>query len=195
MNEKEQTRTSLIAAALTAFLLLSLVALILRPPSPSREEAPGPVVVVDPSPGRPAWPPFEYDEVRAYHLDRPLVRSASKDAVPGPVQAKDGIVLSEAQERALLAALNARIEPYEYLDLFAPQHAFVFFDPLGDAAGTVEVDLYTFAIVGFYEHPDILAVAELIEDLGLPLGSDENAEAFRRRFQEHQQRSRDSLSP
>jgi hypothetical protein len=195
MTEKEQTRTSLIAAALTALLILSFVVLILRPPTLSGERGPQPVVVVDPPPAGPAWPPFEYNEVRAYHVHKPLVKSGLEGEGPGSVHAKDGIVLSEAQERALLAALNAKAEPYEYLDMFAPQHAFVFFNFFGDPVGAVEVDLYAFVIVGFYEDPDILAVAKLIEDLGLPLGSDENAEAFRRRFQEHQQKSRDPLTP
>lgn len=155
-------------------------------PQVRQERLPAPVAGNRPKePTRP-WPRVDYREVRAYYSSVPF--DNLRDSRPGQVEDK---VLNEDQTRRLVAALNARAAPYRTIEFWAPQHAFVFYDASGQQVAEVDIG-FSFFVVGRPGHPpgypDIVALAELTEELGLPLGSYQNADEFRAHFNETQQR-------
>lgn len=76
--------------------------------------------------------------------------------------------------------------------MWAPQHAFIFYDSFGKPVAEVDVGFQCFTVGGPFvsDYPDIVALADLVDDLGLPLGVDRDAEAFRKRFKGLQERVR-----
>ena len=132
-----------------------------------------------------SWPEASYLEVRAYYSREPF--SIIKDGVPESMDSKEGILLNPDQERRLITAVTSSVEPYKGADCFNPRHAFVFFDPLDRPVANLIVCFdCVWAEGGPSDMPDIGALADLVTDLGLPLGPDKDLEAFRERLKQAQ---------
>jgi hypothetical protein len=141
-----------------------------------------------PVPARPSWPGAIYLEVRAYHSREPFLRSF-ENGIPEQVDDKEGVLLNQDQERRLIAAVTANTKPYITADCWAPRNAFVFWDPLGKPVAEIDICFDCLQVQGGpSDSPDILALADLVNDLGLPLGTGFDTKAFRKAFESNQER-------
>lgn len=117
-----------------------------------------------------SWPHVSYLEVRAYHSREPFMHSFRQRGIPEVVEDKDGVLLTREQERRLISAVTASVKPYGVMGCWAPRHAFVFHGPLGPVA-EVNICFECRVVQGSpVSSPDLGALAELVTDLGLPLG-------------------------
>lgn len=120
-----------------------------------------------------SWPGVSYLEVRAYYSREPFENSFRQSGVPDQVDDKDGVLLDGDQKRRLISAVTSRVEPYATVDCWWPHHAFVFWDPLGNPVAEVDICFGCLQVKGGpSDMPDIVALADLVSDLGLPLGAD-----------------------
>jgi len=105
--------------------------------------------------------------------------------IPDDLDDKDGVLLSVDQARRLIAAVSAKLNPYDVLACWYPRHAFVFYDPLGKPVAEVNICFECMVVEGGpSDAPDIGALAELVSDLGLPLGKEVvEAEKYQKAFQ------------
>jgi hypothetical protein len=181
---RQKARDSVVAAALTALLIAVLAKLALWLPSVDQKRSLEPSAATQPQePRRSSWPGVEYREVRAYYSPEPFI---SLDHA----EHKDGILLDAAQERRLISAVTARVKPYPVIDLWVPQHAFVFYDSSGKPVAEVDIGFHAFTVgpsAPGYGYPDIVALADLVVDLGLPLGVDKDSAEFRKRLKRCQE--------
>ena len=150
-------------------------------PVSSASLVPGSPLVLPTSSG---WPGVAYLEVRAYYSSTPFFDVMHR-GIPDHVDDKDGVLLSGDQERQLIAAVSAKLNPYDVLACWYPKHAFVLYDPLGKPVAEVNICFECMVAEGGpSDAPDIGALAEVVSDLGLPLGKDVvEAEKYRKAFQ------------
>lgn len=131
-----------------------------------------------------SWPGVPYLEVRAYYSSEPFALSFTQAGVPDTVTDKTGVLLSQEQERRLISAVTAHLQPYVSFGCWFPRHAFVFYDPLGKPVSEIDVCFHCMVVNGGpSESPDLGELAELVGDLGLPLGLEGvSAEQYRKAF-------------
>jgi len=172
------------------FLALAGIAFSLRGPqkaSPVKSVLPVPYAARPPAGSQTSsgWPGVSYLEVRAYYSSEPFIHTFAQAGIPDQVDDKDGVLLSKEQERRLIAAVTARVGPYDVADCLEPRHAFVFYDPLGEIVKEVDICFQCFFVVGSpSDSPDLGALAELVGDLGLPIGPEiKDAEQYRKYFE------------
>ncbi len=205
MNEYSQKeRGSVLAVALSILLIAGFVKLVQRFPTGTdgHDEAvkaslPGSLAhrpaVLRSSP----WPGGSYSEVRAYY-SREAFKGSFKRGIPDEFDDKDGVLLNAAQERRLISAVTTRATPYTTADCWFPRHAFVFWDPFGKPVAEVDICFACLQVLGgASDVPDVGALADLVSDMGLPLGDDVAAEEFQRRFRKMQEeeKSKEVLGP
>jgi hypothetical protein len=181
-GEAPKARGSVIAFALSALLIAGFVKFVLWIPEAARVPAASATSPAPPT--HSSWPGNSYLEVRAYYSHKPF--SAIKHGVPEPVDNREGVLLNRDQERRLIAAVSADDELSISADCWFPRHLFVFWDPLDKPVAQVIVCfdcLWTEG--GPSPHPDMGALAELVDDLGLPVGPDEDIESFRKRLKSY----------
>jgi hypothetical protein len=132
-----------------------------------------------------SWPGVPYLEVRAYYAARhPFAESFMRTGIPDFVENKRGVILRRDQERRLIAAVTARIKPYDVFGCWYPRHAFVFYDPLDNPVAEVDICFQCLVVEGGPSSaPDLPALADLVNDLGLPIGpAGADAKTFRKDF-------------
>jgi hypothetical protein len=138
------------------------------------------------------WPTMDYSEVRAYYyrqagtlmdsiLDDSAIRRIATD--------EDGELLTADQTERLLTALTATHKQYEPLMCVNALHAFVFYDSSGHAVAAAEVGLECRSVIltpgGMQHKVDLPAVADLVDELGIPIHpSGTSAEEFRKGFED-----------
>ena len=195
IGENPKVRGPVLAGSLLALLIAGAVKLILVPSADVAEHATA-VETIDSevtepdSPVQPAsWPGVSYREVRAYYS-----REWANHPVSGildHVKKEDGVLLDAAQERLLMAAATAGVKPSVGIDMWAPQNAFVFYDSLGKPVAEMDISFDTLNIGSrpVVNYPDIVALADLVDDLGLPVGPFKDAEEFRGYFERTQEKA------
>lgn len=133
------------------------------------------------------WPGVEYAEVRAYYLD-PSSPGKGPIAIDGKLQPnvadREGATLNADQTKRLIAAITSQVL-YSPAKCYIPRHWFVFYDHDRKPVAVVEICLECMEDVikphaeGFVDFP---AVADLLEELKLPLGdSFTDAKTYRNR--------------
>ena len=124
------------------------------------------------------WPDISYQEARAYYYREWPQQPGG--GILDYVDPKKGVLLNAAQERRLISALRSRVPPRSGVDLWYPQNALVLFDPFGKPVREVVVSFNSFFVVahGISDSPDLVAIADLVDELGLPVGEYKDAETF-----------------
>jgi hypothetical protein len=117
-----------------------------------------------------------YTEVRAYYHKDPSVlldTILQEGAIQKLASNKDGAPLTMDQTQRLLVAVAGNYKSYKKYMCFDPRHAFIFYDEHKKAVAAIEVcfDCYGMYMTpgGMPEHIDFPAVADLANELGLPL--------------------------
>lgn len=124
------------------------------------------------------WPDVKFSVVRGYfyngaseHDRRIIDRNEKLDST---VVNPDGVVLNPAQVARLLAAINGRQRIHPITACYVPQHAFIFTNSWGRRVAVFEFGLECLkgspdpnTAGPYYNFP---ALAELLSELGLPLG-------------------------
>ncbi|MBL8888785.1 MAG: hypothetical protein JNL67_02320 [Planctomycetaceae bacterium] len=122
---------------------------------------------------------FEFDSVRCYrtnwansHLSEEIVTNGKLNEASKPL---DNILLTTAQVKKLEAAITGSHPEVGRAMCFQPHHAFVFFDKDGVIVGNIDI---CFLCSNYYGSPgefvfnwDLLAIAEVIHELGIPLSN------------------------
>jgi hypothetical protein len=194
IGQNLKVRGPVIAAALLALLIAAAVKYILQPSEIDEQGKAVEVIdseVSEPeSPSQIPWPGVSYQEVRAYYSSEWANHPAS--GILDHVDREDGVLLNAAQERLLISAATASAKPSVSIDMWAPQNAFVFYDPFGMPVAQMEVSFETLNIESSpgANYPDIVALAALVDDLGLPVGTHKDAEEFRRYFESTREKMR-----
>ena len=133
---------------------------------------------VEPAPPRADanWPGLAYAEVRAYYHKKPgglLDALLQEGAIQKLAENKDGAPLTIGQTQRLLSAVEGNYKAYQKYMCFDPRHAFIFYDEHHKAVAAIEVcfDCYGMYMTpgGMPERIDFPAVADLVNELGLPL--------------------------
>ena len=173
-------------------VLVALILIILSRGAPQKVYRVKPVSSAALAPSSPLalrtsseWPGVAYLEVRAYYSSTPFF-DVMYGGIPDHVDDKDGVLLSIDQEQRLIAAVSAKLKPYEVFGCWYPRHAFVFYDPLGKPVAEVNICFECMVVEGGpSDAPDIGGLAELVSDLGLPLGKEVvEAERYQKAFQQ-----------
>lgn len=121
------------------------------------------------------WPDVEYTEVRAYyyHAESNGSDPILKDGKLHPTVAnRDGALLTANQAKRLLAALDGK-EAYVDVKCYRPHHGFICYDRDQHPVAVVEICLDCMASrinPQSKGRVDYLAIADLLEELKLPLG-------------------------
>ncbi|OAI43453.1 hypothetical protein AYO41_00140 [Verrucomicrobia bacterium SCGC AG-212-E04] len=124
------------------------------------------------------WPDVKYAAVRAYFYnpagehDRHIIDRSEK--LDSTAVNPDGVVLNAGQVARLLAAINGRHRMHPITACYVPQHAFIFYNSWGRRVAVLELGLECLKASPdpntagpYYDFP---ALAELLHELGLPLG-------------------------
>lgn len=124
------------------------------------------------------WPDVKYAVVRGYFYnvgsehDRRIIDGNEK--LDSTVVNPDGVELSRTQVARLLAAINGHQRIHPMTACYVPQHAFIFYNSWGR-----RVAVFEFGLECLKGSPDpntagpsynFPALAELLAELGLPLG-------------------------
>jgi hypothetical protein len=159
-----------------------------QPPTPPKSASP-----LGSSPSRvdANWPSVAYAEVRAYyHKDAGALLDTILDngALDKLAVNKAGTPLTIDQTRRLLVAFTGNHKSYESFACFNPRHAFIFYDKLHKAVAAIEVcfDCYVVDMTpgGMPDRVDLPAVADIVNELGLPIHPDGlTAREFRADFE------------
>jgi hypothetical protein len=138
-------------------------------------------------PTSPSWPGVAYVKVRAYYSSQPFLTSFMQ-GIPEHVDDKDGVLLNADQERRLISAVTANVDPYEVFGCFEPRHVFIFYDSFDKPVAELDI---CFDCLVTVERPaidgpsDFPSLADLVNDLGFPIGPrGVDAKAFRKAFDE-----------
>ena len=123
------------------------------------------------------WPGKPFSEVRAYCYDYTAEKNGSffiNGRMHSGVMDPNGVKLSDAQVRRLLAALTTSQAKQSRTPCYKPHHAYVFYGKGGEVVAVFEM---CFGCNKFIETPDGLpeyidtgALYQLTGELGLPLG-------------------------
>ena len=130
------------------------------------------------------WPPEGTAEVRAYvFTDSGVHLVLDQGKIHPGVMNPDGALLSKDQTARLIAAMNTRIPEDLRARCFTPRNAFVFLDAKGTPLAALNVCFECFRAKGqprSYAVPNSFsAIADLFEELKLPVGNYANAKAFK----------------
>ena len=139
------------------------------------------------------WPDVKYAQVRGYfyntasqHDRRIIDRNEKLDST---IVNPEGVVLNPSQVARLLAALNGRQRMHPVTACYVPQHAFIFYNSWGRRVAVFEFGLeclkgspHPNTAGPYYNFP---ALAELLSDLGLPLGPKfKSPRAYRKKYEQ-----------
>ena len=137
--------------------------------------------------GGEAWPSVPYSEIRAYawppELDTWNVIQGDKTFYKGVLN-KDGARLSDAQLRKLLSAVNGEHPEHPVAGCQIYHNAIVAFNDKKEIVAYLQI---SFLCLYYMSEPkktskywDILALAELFDELKLPLGKYKNVDEFKK---------------
>lgn len=137
------------------------------------------------------WPDAKFSVVRGYfyntaseHDRRIIDRNEKLDST---VVNPEGVMLNPTQVARLLAAINGRQRIHPITPCYVPQHAFIFFNAWGRRVAVFEFGLECLkgspdpnTAGPYYNFP---AIAELLAELGLPLGPKfKSPRAYRKKY-------------
>lgn len=122
---------------------------------------------------------FEFDSVRLYRTnwakEDPMEDIVSNGRLNETREPLDGILLTSTQVKKLESAVTGSHPEVFGAMCFYPHHGFVFFDKNGTIVGSIDICFkcsnYQGNPEGFALHWDLLAIAELVHELGVPLSN------------------------
>ena len=129
-----------------------------------------------------SWHFSNFSKVRAFRLnwndessfDRIIDQDGKLNSTRLPLE---GVVLSEDQVSQLEAAVTGSHPMHPVAACFYPHHAFIFYDDAGKIVGDINICFlcsnYSGMPEGFAQQWNLEALADLVQDIGMPLRNPE----------------------